>query len=162
YAIKACALHPVLSLVAEEGLSAEIQSWHEAELAIAAGFSPYDLIWNGPLKDVATLTKAVTSGVVVIVDNVSEGRDLLRIMNRQSLRHNHFPWGVRVSAQHHNPQSSFTRRGDKLGMDLSDAFDMVRLGQAQGNPPTILHTHAVARVSNVRDYADYIAETAHI
>jgi len=73
YALKACYLVGVVSLVREAGLNVEVMSEFEYLLARRIGFSPDQVVVNGPAKRREFLERAVTDGVSLInVESLSE------------------------------------------------------------------------------------------
>ncbi|MBI3781582.1 MAG: hypothetical protein HY278_11100, partial [candidate division NC10 bacterium] len=63
FALKACYLIGVVSLVREAGLNVEVMSEFEYLLARRVGFTPDQVVVNGPAKRGEFLERAVTDGV---------------------------------------------------------------------------------------------------
>ncbi len=73
FALKACYLVGVVSLVREAGLNVEVMSEFEYLLARRIGFSPDQVVVNGPAKRREFLERAVADGVALInVESLSE------------------------------------------------------------------------------------------
>jgi diaminopimelate decarboxylase len=73
FALKACYLIGVVSLVREAGLNVEVMSEFEYLLARRVGFTPDQVVVNGPAKRGEFLERAVTDGVSLInVESLSE------------------------------------------------------------------------------------------
>ena len=73
FALKACYLIGVVALVREAGLNVEVMSEFEYLLARRIGFSPDQVVVNGPAKRPEFLERAVTDGVSLInVESLDE------------------------------------------------------------------------------------------
>ncbi|MEA2272936.1 MAG: diaminopimelate decarboxylase [Solirubrobacteraceae bacterium] len=73
FASKAFPAHPILRILAEEGLGCDVASAGELHLALRAGFDPARLVVHGNAKSVAELELALTKGVGhLVVDNFDE------------------------------------------------------------------------------------------
>lgn len=127
FALKACYLTGIVSLLHQAGLNVEVMSEYEYLLARRIGFSPDQIIVNGPAKRSAFLERAVTDGVSLInVESLLEItflQDLGRRLGRT------IEVGIRI-----NPLLSrrlrgpFTPPGSKFGFDVpsGEAADAVR------------------------------------
>ncbi|MEU7056952.1 diaminopimelate decarboxylase [Streptomyces sp. NPDC046197] len=72
FAVKATPLVPVLRLLHEEGIGAEVASPGELALARAAGVPPSRTVLDSPAKTPAELREALASGIAVNADNPQE------------------------------------------------------------------------------------------
>jgi diaminopimelate decarboxylase len=72
FAVKATPLVPVLRLLHEEGLGAEVASPGELALARAAGVPPNRTVLDSPAKTPAELREALALGIAVNADNPQE------------------------------------------------------------------------------------------
>lgn len=72
FAVKACALAPVLQLLGDLGLGAEVASPGETAIAEAAGLRGPALVLDSPAKTTAELTHALAQGTAINVDNFQE------------------------------------------------------------------------------------------
>ncbi|MEV5433610.1 diaminopimelate decarboxylase [Streptomyces sp. NPDC052701] len=72
FAVKATPLVPVLRLLHEEGIGAEVASPGELALARAAGVPPARTVLDSPAKTPAELREALALGIAVNVDNPQE------------------------------------------------------------------------------------------
>ncbi|MFD9127757.1 diaminopimelate decarboxylase [Kitasatospora sp. NPDC059571] len=72
FAVKAAALVPVLRLVADAGLGAEVASPGELAIALAAGIPAERIVLDSPAKTPAELATALDLGVAVNADNLGE------------------------------------------------------------------------------------------
>ncbi len=127
FALKACYLAGVAELVQKAGLNVEVMSEYEYLLARRIGFSPAQVIVNGPAKRPEFLERAVIDEVPLInVESPSEIaflQDLGRRLGRT------IEVGIRI-----NPLLSrrlrgpFTPPGSKFGFDVpsGEAADAVR------------------------------------
>ncbi|CAM5288123.1 diaminopimelate decarboxylase [Streptomyces purpurascens] len=72
FAVKATPLVPVLRLLREEGIGAEVASPGELALARAAGLGPEMTVLDSPAKTPAELREALELGIAVNADNPQE------------------------------------------------------------------------------------------
>ncbi|MFF2653156.1 diaminopimelate decarboxylase [Streptomyces sp. NPDC058045] len=72
FAVKAASLVPVLALLDEEGVGAEVASPGELALARAAGVPAERIVFDSPAKTPAELRDALTHGIAVNADNPQE------------------------------------------------------------------------------------------
>lgn len=72
FAVKATPLVPVLRLLHEHGIGAEVASPGELALARAAGVPPRDTVLDSPAKTPAELREALALGIAVNADNPQE------------------------------------------------------------------------------------------
>ncbi|MFH9016300.1 diaminopimelate decarboxylase [Streptomyces sp. NPDC017943] len=96
FAVKATPLVPVLRLLREEGIGAEVASPGELALARAAGVPARMTVLDSPAKTPAELREALDLGVAVNADNPQELARLDALMRSGSSRS---PLGMRVNPQ---------------------------------------------------------------
>ncbi|MEU3950324.1 diaminopimelate decarboxylase [Streptomyces sp. NPDC029526] len=96
FAVKATPLVPVLRLLHEEGIGAEVASPGELALARAAGVPPRHTVLDSPAKTPGELREALTLGIAVNVDNPQELARLDSLVPRSGTRS---PLGLRVNPQ---------------------------------------------------------------
>ncbi|GAA1235308.1 diaminopimelate decarboxylase [Streptomyces aureus] len=72
FAVKAASLVPVLALLNEEGVGAEVASAGELELARAAGVPAERIVFDSPAKSMDELRDALAHGIAVNADNPQE------------------------------------------------------------------------------------------
>ncbi|MFD9792981.1 diaminopimelate decarboxylase [Streptomyces sp. NPDC059070] len=72
FAVKACPLVPVVRLLADAGLGAEVASPGELALSRAAGVGPAATVLDSPAKTPAELREALALGIAVNADNPQE------------------------------------------------------------------------------------------
>ncbi|WP_031068411.1 diaminopimelate decarboxylase [Streptomyces sp. NRRL S-118] len=144
FAVKACPLVPVLRLLHEEGLGAEVASPGELALARAAGVDPARIVLDSPAKTPAELREALALGIAVNADNPQELARLDTLVAQTPARS---PLGLRV-----NPQIgggtidalSTATTTSKFGIALRDEGARARVVRAFLDRPwlTRLHTHS--------------------
>ena len=96
FAVKASPLVPVLRLLREEGIGAEVASPGELALARAAGVEPERTVLDSPAKTHAELREALALGIAVNADNPQELDRLDALMAGSASRS---PVGIRVNPQ---------------------------------------------------------------
>ncbi|MFF8832644.1 diaminopimelate decarboxylase [Streptomyces sp. NPDC015131] len=144
FAVKASPLVPVLRLLYEAGLGAEVASPGELALARAAGVDPARIVLDSPAKTMAELGEALALGIAVNADNFQELARLDALVGRRPTRS---PIGLRV-----NPQIgagaidalSTATATSKFGIALRDEGARARVVRAYLDRPwlTRLHTHS--------------------
>lgn len=97
FAVKAASLVPVLALLGECGLGAEVASPGELALALAAGIPADRIVLDSPAKTTSELREALALGIAVNADNPQELAriDALRAERPSSAA----PVGLRVNPQ---------------------------------------------------------------
>ncbi len=105
FAVKATPLVPVLRLLREEGIGAEVASPGELALARAAGVPPHRTVLDSPAKTPAELREALALGIAVNADNPQELARIDALMRSATSRS---PIGIRV-----NPQVGGARSGPR-------------------------------------------------
>jgi len=96
FAVKATPLVPVLRLLREAGIGAEVASPGELALARAAGFRPAATVLDSPAKTPAELREALALGIAVNADNPQELARVDALMNSAPSAS---PLGLRVNPQ---------------------------------------------------------------
>ncbi|KPI24501.1 Diaminopimelate decarboxylase [Actinobacteria bacterium OK074] len=144
FAVKACPLVPVVRLLRDCGIGAEVASAGEAAVAGAAGVAVGQTVLDAPAKTVAELREALALGVAVNVDNTQELARLDALVPAADRRS---PLGVRV-----NPQVgggaiealSTATATSKFGVALRDEGARAWLVEAYARRPwlTRLHVHS--------------------
>lgn len=82
YPFKCNSTPAVVQAVKKAGLSAEVMTDFELDLALNCGFYPSEIIVNGPCKTEAFLLKSINSQVkLIVIDSLSELQSLVRITN---------------------------------------------------------------------------------
>lgn len=145
FAVKAASLVPVLALLGECGLGAEVASPGELALARAAGIPADRTVLDSPAKTVAELREALRLGVAVNADNPQE-LDRIDALRAAASSPSASPVGLRV-----NPQigggsigaMSTATATSKFGVALRDEGALEWVLRAYAERPWLdrLHTH---------------------
>ncbi|MEU2772965.1 diaminopimelate decarboxylase [Streptomyces sp. NPDC007162] len=161
FAVKANPLVPVVRLLAEEGLGAEVASAGELALARAAGVPVARTVFDAPAKTEAELREALALGVAVNADNPQE---LARIDALRDSGGTRSPLGIRV-----NPQigagtieaTSTATATSKFGVGLRDEGAREWVVRAFAERPwlTRLHAHTGSQGIPLSLLARGVAET---
>ncbi len=147
FALKACYLVGVVSLVREAGFNVEVMSEFEYLLARRIGFSPDQVVVNGPAKRPEFLERAVTDGVFLInVESLSE----IALLEALGLRAGRtIGVGLRI-----NPLLSrrlrgpFAPPGSKFGFDVPTgeaAVAVKRIARSRFLSLRAVHCHSYTR-----------------
>ncbi|WP_405912409.1 diaminopimelate decarboxylase [Streptomyces sp. NBC_00963] len=144
FAVKAAPLVPVLRLLADEGIGAEVASPGELALARAAGVRPAHTVLDSPAKTPAELREALAIGIAVNADNPQELARLDALVRSAPTAS---PLGLRV-----NPQTGAGSIGalstatatSKFGVALRDDGAREWVVRAFLDRPWLnrLHTHS--------------------
>lgn len=142
FAVKATPLVPVLRLLREEGIGAEVASPGELALARAAGLGPEVTVLDSPAKTPAELREALVLGIAVNADNPQELERIDALMGSAASRS---PLGIRV-----NPQvgggsieaTSTATATSKFGVALRDEGAREWVVQAYRDRPWLTRLHA--------------------
>ncbi|MFV2119582.1 diaminopimelate decarboxylase [Streptomyces sp. Act-28] len=145
FAVKACPLVPVLRLLHEEGLGAEVASPGELALARAAGVPSRLTVLDSPAKTTAELREALSLGIAVNVDNPQELARLDALVPAAATAPP--PLGLRVNTQIGGgaiDALSTATDTSKFGVGLRDAGAREWIARAFLDRPwlTRLHTHS--------------------
>ncbi|MGW0862123.1 diaminopimelate decarboxylase [Streptomyces sp. NPDC002611] len=144
FAVKATPLVPVLRLLREEGIGAEVASPGELALARAAGLSPEMTVLDSPAKTPAELREALALGIAVNADNPQELDRLDGLMGADA-GGSRSPLGIRV-----NPQvgggsigaTSTATATSKFGVALRDEGAREWVVRAYQDRPWLTRLHA--------------------
>ncbi|MDW4906032.1 diaminopimelate decarboxylase [Streptomyces sp. ADMS] len=142
FAVKATPLVPVLRLLREEGIGAEVASPGELALARAAGVPPSRTVLDSPAKTPAELREALALGIAVNADNPQE-LDRIDALVRSAISRS--PIGLRV-----NPQigggsigaTSTATATSKFGVALLDEGAREWIVGAYAERPWLTRLHA--------------------
>ncbi|MFG2882499.1 diaminopimelate decarboxylase [Streptomyces sp. NPDC048297] len=161
FAVKATPLVPVLRLLHEEGIGAEVASPGELALARAAGVAAERTVFDAPAKTEAELREALALGVAVNADNPQELARIDALVHASPTRS---PLGLRV-----NPQigggtigaTSTATATSKFGVALRDEGAMEWVVEAFTARPwlTRLHAHTGSQGIPLPLLARGVAET---
>ncbi|MGP4090402.1 diaminopimelate decarboxylase [Streptomyces sp. KR55] len=161
FAVKATPLVPVLRLLRDEGVGAEVASPGELALARAAGVAPERTVLDSPAKTPAELREALALGIAVNADNPQE---LDRIDGLMRSAPSRSPIGIRV-----NPQVgggsiealSTATATSKFGVALRDEGAREWVVRAYAERPwlTRLHAHTGSQGIPLSRMTDGVAQT---
>ncbi|MFF9285591.1 type III PLP-dependent enzyme domain-containing protein [Streptomyces griseosporeus] len=161
FAVKATPLVPVLRLLHEAGIGAEVASPGELALARAAGIPAAATVLDSPAKTPAELREALALGIAVNADNPQELDRLDALMRSAPSRS---PLGIRV-----NPQVgggsiealSTATATSKFGVALRDEGAREWVVRAYEQRPwlTRLHAHTGSQGIPLSLMAQGVAET---
>jgi diaminopimelate decarboxylase len=148
FAVKAASLVPVLALLRECGLGAEVASPGELALARAAGVPADRTVLDSPAKTADELREALALGIAVNADNPQElvRIDALRAEAEQRGTPSAAPIGLRVNPQVGSGSigaMSTATATSKFGVALRDEGALEWVLQAYARRPWLnrLHTH---------------------
>ena len=153
FASKACSNRWFLHIVRDAGANVEVNSGGELEKALAAGFAPAQIVFNGVAKTEAEIGRAVACGVrALMVDSLFE---LRRIAGVAAALGRVAPVAPRIDV--HVPTLTHpgleTAHGGKAGIDRDDAvaaFTTAALEPAL--EPVGLHLHIGSQITSVEPY----------
>ncbi|WP_394159734.1 type III PLP-dependent enzyme domain-containing protein [Galactobacter valiniphilus] len=124
------------------GHGIDVASYHELRQCLERGVSPQDLIVTAAVKSQALLTLAVSTGVVVSVDNQDELEDLLRVASGSERGANPVEIALRLSPT--DPDLPTSRFGLPAEQWLSLIDPVTQPANARGGPEVLvsgLHFH---------------------
>ena len=147
FALKACYLIGVVSLVREAGFNVEVMSEFEYLLARRIGFSPDQVVVNGPAKRPEFLERAVTDGVSLInVESLSE-IGFLDTLGRRVGRT--VEVGLRINPLlSRSLRGPFAPPGSKFGFDVPSgeaAVAVKRIVRSRSLQLRAVHCHSYTR-----------------
>ncbi|MER6435071.1 diaminopimelate decarboxylase [Streptomyces sp. NPDC001185] len=161
FAVKATPLVPVLRLLHEHGIGAEVASPGELALARAAGVPPSRTVLDSPAKTTAELREALALGIAVNADNPQELARLDALVGTTTPAS---PLGIRV-----NPQVgggsiealSTATATSKFGVALCDDGAREWILRAYADRPwlTRLHAHTGSQGIPLSLMAEGVART---
>lgn len=154
FALKACYLGGVVSLLRDAGLNVEVISEYEYLLARRIGFSPAQVVVNGPAKRPEFLERAVIDGVSLInVESLPEIAFLQSLGQRLGMT---IEVGIRI-----NPLLSRRLRGQFAPPGSKFGFD-VPSGEAAGAVRRIVASSSLSlRAVHCHSYTRQYRPDAH-
>jgi diaminopimelate decarboxylase len=163
YASKACSNLWFLGVVRDAGANVEVNAGGELDKALAAGFKPRQIVFNGVAKTKAEIERAVACGVrAFMVDSLHE---LGRIGEVAAALDEVATVAPRIDV--HVPTMTHpgleTAHGGKAGIDRDDAVAAFRL--AAGHPnldPAGMHLHIGSQITSVEPYRQAVAAALDI
>jgi D-ornithine/D-lysine decarboxylase len=154
YAGKANSNRWFLRQVQGTGINAEVNSGAELHRALAAGFRPDQIVFNGVAKTRQEVRDAINSGIrAIIADSLYELERIADVAARAgkvadvALR-------VDVDVPTHTHPGMATTHGGKAGIDLVDAeAGFVYLAAHEWLRPRGLHCHIGSQITDAAPYA---------
>ncbi len=147
FALKACYLIGVVTLMKEAGLGVEVMSGFEYALARKIGFTPDQIVVNGPAKRPEFLERAVRDGVALInVESLTEIASLETLGRRlgKPVR-----VGVRINPlPSRHLRGPFAPPGSKFGFDVPTgeaAAAVKRIARSRSLSLQAVHCHSYTR-----------------
>lgn len=159
YPFKCNSVPHVVDIIRNAGLSAEVMTQFELDLALLSGYQGKEIIVNGPCKPYSLLRSCFDSGVrFVVIDSLQELADLDSIASSLEqamdiiLRVNpdYVPRGMNYGS------ATGSRRGSAFGLDIKGGEIKAALGLLQGNPRLNFqgfHFHIGSGIRSPKDYA---------
>jgi diaminopimelate decarboxylase len=153
YASKACSNLWFLHVVRDAGGNVEVNAGGELDKAIAAGFEPRQIVFNGVAKTRDEIARAVSVGVrAFMVDSLNE---LARIGEVAASLDRVAVVAPRIDV--HVPTMTHpgleTAHGGKAGIDRDDAAAAFRLAADHPNlDPAGMHLHVGSQITSVEPY----------
>lgn len=158
YAVKANALGALLRALRGMGVRAEAVSGGEVERALAAGFTPEQVLFNGPGKTDAEIERAVAIGVgLIVLDDPAEAERWALAVRRQGQR------AVRALVRVNpgldpgtHPHLATGAAGSKFGMPPERVAELVA-----ACPPEVriegVHVHAGSQIARAEVLGEVLA-----
>jgi diaminopimelate decarboxylase len=146
---------PIMRLLREEGLGADVASAGELAYARAAGFGGEELVVHGNNKDAELLAQAAAEGAAVVLDAPDEARlaaaaGVQRVLVRITLG---------VDADTHEAIQT-GHRGSKFGLPPDQALELVADALAHGLEVLGLHVHVGSQLADFDAQAETIVRLA--
>lgn len=153
YAMKACALAPVVRHVAACGWGADCQSRMEAELALRCKIEASKISICSPRLSKSDVVWSLEKGVRIIADSHSQLSLVNKVISQVKL-HSSWRLGVRVSL----PVEGTIRFHSKLGMDPDTVISSVKEMPQLSKYLNEIHHHGAARETD----SDLAVEVARV
>ncbi|MFT5451907.1 MAG: diaminopimelate decarboxylase [Enterobacterales bacterium] len=144
FAVKANSLVKVLSQLKDSGMGAEVSSPGELLIALSAGYSPEQVIYDSPTKTLADIRTCIESGISLNIDNLQELDRVDQLMAE-------FPDTTSVIGFRINPQigggkissTSTATATSKFGYALDDGNNRQTMIEIYKQRPWLksIHTH---------------------
>jgi diaminopimelate decarboxylase len=156
YSVKTNSFPPLLSRLRKFGLSAEVVSIDEYELALKTGFLGTQIICNGPIKDISWIKKIIANDSYINIDSKSELDIIAELARNNPDRKLKVGLRVNVDIEKYFPRESNAGiNGSRFGFshesgELSEAITALL------KEPNIelagLHLHVSTRTRSVEIY----------
>ena len=153
WSAKTLTLPPLWQWWRQQGRGIEVVSEFELRAALAEGFSPEDILVNGPAKH-DWLPGFELSRLRVNLDSPSEAAVLLPMAAK-------YRWqlGLRLVPEACRSADSRARPG-QFGMSLPELRDVLRWARRIGIEPDVLHFHLGTQIPSADRYAAALEEAA--
>jgi diaminopimelate decarboxylase len=150
YPYKTNPLRKICRFMREKGLSAEVSSLDEINMAISLGVDSRKIVINSPYKSNETLTRALQLGCQVNVDNFEEIGRIAEVVNKLGINKQRI--GIRVS-----PKSK--TNWEKFGFALhEEAYEVLEYLRKNHHLQVIgIHTHR-SNIIDLETYYEYLDE----
>lgn len=146
YSYKTNYLATVCSILHQEGAWAEVVSGTEYEFAQQLGVPGHQIIFNGPMKSVSELERAIVAESIINADSLEEIRRVEAIASRLQRR---VKLGIRINmVLSDNPW-------DRFGFNLESGAALEaarRVASSEHLTLAGLHTHIGTYITDVRQY----------
>lgn len=155
YALKANSTLALVQLLRSLGAAADVNSGGELEVALAAGFSPADIVFTGVGKTRAEIARAIDAGVAALnaesfgeIDRIAAIAASLGKVANVALRINP---DVDAGSHRHISTGSHTT---KFGVSLDEARAMIRNVAGHNALRLVgLHVHVGSQITTVEPFA---------
>lgn len=125
YSLKANPNPTICRLMADAGFGAEVSSEFEQRVALSAGFSASEVMYDGPAKTVAEIQYALTAGVTHF--NFESGVELNRILSQVSYGNRPPTMCVRVNPRNTaDAVEKMTGLASRFGVDEENLLNLLR------------------------------------
>lgn len=163
FASKACSNLRVLKVIRAQGLGIEVNSGGELWKALAAGFAPHEIVFNGVAKMVPELEQAIGHGIQAI--NVDSAFELGRIAEIATRLNKTATVALRVVPGIGGGATAGIQTGSersKFGMGQVEL--QAALAIARANPKALdvagMHLHIGSQVLDLPDFLESVSFTA--
>ena len=162
YAVKAASSLRILRTVKEQGVGAEVTSEGEIFLALMSGFSPRNVVFNGPAKSDRELAIAVKLGLSCInLDSLDE-------LERLNAVCKHLGKLARISFRFRPDVGAGTKiiqtgtAESKFGLGEADVIEAYgRAAALRDNVKVVgIHAHVGSQNTSLESWADYVKKLA--
>lgn len=162
YSVKTNSLPWVLDHMRRQNVLAEVVSEEEYHLALKCGYSPEQIVYNGPIKTKDSLLHALADGAIVNIDSQSDLETLCGLAEAPATV------GIRVNLDLTKvcPEHiDYLDDGFRFGFSYeTGALEQVirRLRERFGNLPLGLHLHCNSRTRAIEVYRALASAAARI
>lgn len=162
YAVKAASSLRVLRAVREQGVGAEVSSEGEIFLALMAGFSPRNIIFNGPAKSDRELAIAAKLGLYCVnLDSLDE-LERLRTICKRLRKVARISFRVRPDVGAGTKMIQTGTAESKFGLGMADVIEAYgRAAKFRDDLEVIgIHAHVGSQNTSLESWNDYVKKLA--